>query len=69
MRLNEDLDREYNLEIEKEYVQLLKDVFDTVPRVIDGKLLVIYRFCAPRRLLRGLHEGHPGAGHLGREGI
>lgn len=38
MRLNEDTDKEYHLEIDREYLQLLKDVFDTVPRVLDGRL-------------------------------
>lgn len=44
MRLNEDLDKEYNLEIEKEYLQLLKDVFDMVPRILDGKLRLLLGF-------------------------
>lgn len=35
-RLGADPDREFHLQLPKEFLQLLKDTFDAVPRVIDG---------------------------------
>jgi hypothetical protein len=40
MRLGEDQDKEFELQISPEYLQLLKDMFDSVPRVIDGSIFV-----------------------------
>jgi hypothetical protein len=37
MRITNDFDKEYKLQIDPSYLELMKDVFDSVGRVIDGK--------------------------------
>lgn len=36
IRVTTDIDKEYTMQIDPDYLRLLRDVFDTVPRVIDG---------------------------------
>lgn len=36
IRVTTDVDKEYDLQIDPDYLRQLRDVFDTVPRVLDG---------------------------------
>lgn len=37
LKLNQDLDKEITLEVPAEYIAVMKDVFDMVPRIIEGR--------------------------------
>ena len=38
LKIHEDKDKEYIIQVPREYLQVIKDVFDSVERVIDGNM-------------------------------